>query len=50
MSGEWGWAVMKRMGRSEEFVRELEVLRQKYKIKRNFIKLVEQERKSLYLG
>jgi len=41
--------VMKRMGRTEEFVRNLEALRVKYKIKRNFIKLVEQKRKSLYL-
>ena len=29
--------------------RHLEALRAKYKIKRNFIKLVEQKRKSLYL-
>ena len=43
-------AVMKRMGRSEEFVRQLEALRVKCKIKRNFIKLVEQKRKSLYLS
>jgi uncharacterized Zn finger protein len=43
-------AVMKRMGRGEEFVRNLEALRVKYKIKRNFIKLVEQKRKSLYLS
>ncbi len=43
-------AVMKRMDRSAEFVRHLEALRAKYKIKRNFIKLVEQKRKSLYLG
>jgi len=42
--------VMKRMGNSEEFVRNLETLRVKYKIKRNFIKLVEQKRKSLYLA
>ena len=41
--------VMKRMGRSTEFVRHLEALRAKYKIKRNFIKLVEQKRKALYL-
>jgi uncharacterized Zn finger protein len=41
-------AVMKRMGQSAEFVRNLEALRTKYKIKRNFIKLLEQERKSLY--
>lgn len=42
-------AVMKRMDRSAEFVRHLEALRAKYKIKRNFIKLVEQKRKALYL-
>jgi uncharacterized Zn finger protein len=41
-------AVMKRMDRSAEFVRDLEALRVKYKIKRNFIKLVEQKRKALY--
>ena len=43
-------AAMKRLERSGEFVRVLEGLRAKYKIKRNFIKLVEQQRKSLYLG
>jgi hypothetical protein len=42
-------AVMKRLDRSAEFVRHLEALRAKFKIKRNFIKLVEQKRKSLYL-
>lgn len=42
-------AVMKRLERSAEFVRNLEALRAKYKIKRNFIKLVEQKRESLYL-
>lgn len=42
-------ALMKRMGRSEEFVVQLESLRQKYKIKRNFVKRLEQRRKSLYL-
>jgi uncharacterized Zn finger protein len=42
-------AVMKRLDRSAEFVRNLEALRVKYKIKRNFVKLVEQKRKSLYL-
>ena len=41
--------LMKRMNRGTEFVRQLETLRAKYKIKRNFIKLVEQKRKSLYL-
>ena len=42
-------ALMKRMGRSEEFVVQLESLRLKYKIKRNFVKRLEQRRKSLYL-
>ena len=42
-------ALMKRMGRSEEFVGRLESLRQKYKIKRNFVKRLEQRRKSLNL-
>ncbi len=42
-------AVMKRLDRNAEFVRHLEALRAKYKIKRNFIKLVEQKRKSLFL-
>jgi uncharacterized Zn finger protein len=42
-------AAMKRMDRGAEFVRHLEALRAKYKIKRNFIKLVEQKRKALYL-
>lgn len=42
-------AVLKRLNRSAEFVRHLEALRAKYKIKRNFIKLVEQKRTSLYL-
>jgi hypothetical protein len=37
-------AVMKRLDRSAEFVRYLEALRAKYKIKRNFIKLVDQKR------
>jgi hypothetical protein len=40
---------MKRLDRSAELVRHLEALRAEYKIKRNFIKLVEQKRKSLYL-
>jgi hypothetical protein len=38
------------MDRGAEFVLHLEALRTKYKIKRNFIKLVEQKRKSLYLA
>jgi uncharacterized Zn finger protein len=42
-------AVMKRLDRGAEFVRALEALRAAYKIKRNFIKLVEQNRKTLYL-
>ena len=41
--------IMKRLDRAAEFVRQLEALRAKYKIKRNFIKLVEQKRTSLYL-
>ena len=36
---------MRRMDRSAEFISQLEALRVKYKIKRNFIKGVEQERK-----
>lgn len=43
-------AATKRLNRSEEFVRHLEALRVQYKRKRNFIKLVEQKRKSLYLS
>jgi len=43
-------SAMRRMDRGAEFVRHLEALRVKYKIKRNFIKLVEQTRKSLYLS
>ena len=42
--------VMKRMNQNEEFVRHLEALRVQYKRKRNFIKLVEKRRKSLYLS
>jgi hypothetical protein len=48
----WHWqaaAVLRRMDRSAEFVHHLDSLRVKYKIKRNFIKLVEQKRKALYL-
>lgn len=40
---------MKSIDRGAEFVRHLEALRAKYKVKRNFIKLVEQTRKALYL-
>jgi tetratricopeptide (TPR) repeat protein len=43
-------AVLRRMDRSAEFVHHLDSLRVKYKIKRNFIKLVEQKRKALYLS
>lgn len=39
---------MKGLGRSEEFVRHLELLRTRYKIKRNFIKLLDREQKLLY--
>ena len=39
---------MKRLGRSAEFVSQLEPFRLKYKIKRNFAKLIEANRKSLY--
>jgi len=41
-------AAMKRVNRSEEFMRNLEALRAKYKIKRNFIKLLDAKEKSLY--
>ncbi len=40
--------LMKRMGRSAEFIRQLETLRMKYKNKRNFIKLVEHKRETLF--
>jgi uncharacterized Zn finger protein len=43
-------AVLRRMDRTAEFVHHLDALRVKYKIKRNFIKLVEQKRKALYLS
>jgi hypothetical protein len=43
-------ALMQRLGQGAEFVRRLEALRATYKAKRNFIKLVEQNRKSLYLS
>ncbi|MBL0161464.1 MAG: SWIM zinc finger family protein [Bryobacterales bacterium] len=39
---------MRRIDRSAEFVHQLDALRVKYKIKRNFIKQLEQKRKSLY--
>lgn len=40
-------AVMKRMDRGAEFARHLQALKVRYKIKRNFIKLLEQKRTSL---
>ena len=40
---------MQRLDRSAEFVRHVEALRAKYKNKRNFMKLVEEKRKALYL-
>jgi len=43
-------SAMQRIGQGAEFVRRLEALRVKYKVKRNFIKLVEQKRKWLYLS
>ena len=43
-------SVMRRLDRGAEFIRHLEAMRVKYRIKHNFIKLVEQERKSLYLS
>jgi uncharacterized Zn finger protein len=43
-------SVMRRLDCGAEFIRNLEALRVKYKIKRNFIKLIEQKRKSLYLS
>jgi len=38
-------SVMRRLERGAEFIRRLEALRVKYKIKRNFIKLVEEKRR-----
>ena len=43
-------AAMKRLGRGAEFTEYLDALRARYKIKRNFVKLIERNRKSLYLG
>ena len=40
--------LMRRLGRGAEFGRQVDALRAKYKVKRSFIKLVEQKRKSLY--
>ena len=41
--------VMRRMGRSAEFISQLEALRLKYRLNLNFFKLVEVNRKTLYL-
>ncbi|MDE3195117.1 MAG: hypothetical protein KGN84_02155, partial [Acidobacteriota bacterium] len=41
-------AVMRGMGRSAEFAQQLNALCTKYRIKRNFVKLVEQNRPELY--
>lgn len=41
---------MKRLDRSAEFLRHLDVLRVRYKNKRNFIGLVEEKRKLLLLA
>jgi uncharacterized Zn finger protein len=43
-------AAMQRADCGAEFARHLEALRLKYKAKRNFLKLIEQNRKSLYLS
>jgi uncharacterized Zn finger protein len=43
-------ALMQRLDRSDEFVRILEALRLKYKIKRNFIKSLDCKQKLLYLS
>lgn len=43
-------AAMRRPGSDAEFVRHLEALRVRYKIKRDFIKLIEENRKLLYLA
>jgi uncharacterized Zn finger protein len=43
-------SVMRRMDAGKEFAAHLEGLRVKYKIKRNFIKAIEQKRKSLYVS
>lgn len=40
-------AVMKRIGASAEFVRQIDLLRLKYKAKRNFVKLLDQRRAQL---
>ena len=39
--------VMKRIGASAEFARQLDALRFKYKVKRNFIKLLDKRRREL---
>jgi len=43
-------ALMHRMNRSEEFTRNLEALRNEYRRKRNFLKLLDQKQRSLYLS
>ena len=40
---------MRRIDSSAEFTRQLDALRMKYKIKRNFLRLIEQNRKLLFL-
>ncbi len=41
--------LMKRMGRSQEFVEQMESLREQYRIKRNFVKRLDRRSKRLYL-
>jgi tetratricopeptide (TPR) repeat protein len=43
-------AAMQRAGQSVEFTAQLEALQTKFKLKRNFLKRVEEKRKSLYLS
>jgi uncharacterized Zn finger protein len=43
-------AVMKRLGCSGEFTRQMDGLKMKYRIKRNFVKLVEEKRRLLYFA
>ncbi len=43
-------ALMRRLGRREEFIRDLERLRETYRIKRNFTKLLDERRASLYFA
>jgi hypothetical protein len=42
-------STMKRIGQSPRFLGQLELLRAQYKLKRNFLKLIEENRKFLYL-